>query len=138
MYFLRSEWDTVIVQDRMGDSRSLESGTPLSPVNTDDLKRVWYMVQRVTMDQPAEERAQGGVGIAAPLIAEQCEAGADVIAVFFRAALLQRLFQSGLLDNWREGDVPTDTVFQVGASFPIEQGVQGFDPAAFVERLRSV
>ena len=31
------------------------------------------------------------VGIAAPLIAEQCEPGADVIAVSFRGVLLQHL-----------------------------------------------
>ena len=49
---------------------SLESGTPLLPVNADDLKRVWYLVQRIAMDKTAEVGAQS-VGIAAPLIAEQ-------------------------------------------------------------------
>jgi hypothetical protein len=87
------------------------------------------------MDQTSEVGAQR-VGIAAPLIAEQCEAGANVVAVFFRAVLLQHLFQAGLLDDWREGSEPTDPVFRVGAIFPMEQGVQGFDPAAFIERLR--
>ena len=114
---------------------SLKSWTPLLPVNADDLKRVWYLVQRIAMDQTAEVGAQS-VGIAAPLIAEQCEPGADVIAVFFRAVLLQHLFQAGLLDDWREGNEPTDPVFRAGAIFSMEQGIQGFDPATFIERLR--
>ena len=116
---------------------SLESGTPLLPVNADDLKRVWYMIQRVTKDLTTEVRAQG-VGIGAELIAEQCEVDADVPAVFIRAVLVQHLFQAGLLDNWREGNEPSDPVFQVGATCPMEQGVQGFDPAAFIERLHAL
>jgi hypothetical protein len=116
---------------------SLESGTPLLPVNADDLKRVWYMIQRVTKDLTAEVRAQG-VGIGAELIAEQCEADADVPAVFIRAVLLQYLFQVGVLDKWREGNEPSDPVFQVGATCPMELGVQGFDPAAFIERLHAL
>lgn len=109
---------------------SLESGTPLAPVNSDDLKRVWNLVQAVTLGKP-------GVGINAELIAEQCGAGADVRAVFVRTGLIQYLFQTGLLDKWREGNRPSDAVFQAGATYSLEQGVQGFDPAAFIERLRT-
>ena len=92
------------------------------PVNADDLKRVWYLVQRIAMYQTAEVGAQS-VGIAAPLIAEKCEAGADVIAVFFRAVLLQHVFQAGLLDDWRDGNEPADPVFRAGAIFQMEQGI---------------
>jgi len=49
----------------------------------------------------------------------------------------QYLFQTGLLDKWREGDRPSDAVFQAGATYSLEQGVQGFDPAAFIECLRT-
>src|SRR5690349_18789279 len=103
---------------------SLESGTPLLPVNANDLKRVWHLVRRIAMDQTAQAGAQS-VGIAAPLIAEQCEPGVDVIAVFFRAVLLQHLFQAGLLDDWREGNEPSDPVFRAGASFPMADGIRG-------------
>jgi hypothetical protein len=78
-----------------------------------------------------------GIGIDAKIISRQCAPAADVKAVFFRAALLQHLFQSGLLDDWREGSEPAALVFQIGAVFPMEQGVQGFDPVNFIERLRS-
>ena len=118
----------------MTDFGSLESGTPLPPVNANDLKRVWYLIQ-AHKGQPTEQDV-GTVGFSARMISQPCEPGADVIAVFFRAVLLKHLFQTGLLDDWREGNEPTDPVFRVGAIFPMEQGVQGFDPATFIERLR--
>ena len=135
--FQKAQWATVIMESPMSGFGSLESGTPLPPVNADDLKRVCYMVQQVTMGKPAEVGAQS-VGINAELIAEQCGAGADVFAIFVRAALIQYLFGAGLLDKWREGNGPSDPVFQVGAAYSLEQGVQGFDPAAFMERLRAL
>ena len=114
----------------MSESGPLESSTPLPSVNPDDLKRVWGLMQKVIADHGL------GIGIDARLISQQCDPGADVNAVFFRAALLQHLFQSELLDDWRDGIEPATLIFQVGAVFPIEQGVQGFDPADFMERLR--
>ena len=75
------------------------------------------------------------MGIDARLIAERCEAGANLQAVFFRVALLQYLFHAGLLDEWREGARLSDSVFHLSATFPIELGVQGFDSAAFMSRL---
>lgn len=114
----------------MTEPGSLESDTPLRSVNPDDLKRAWGLIRKVIADHGV------GVGIAAEMISQQCEPGADVIAIFFRAALLRYLFESGYLDDWRDGNEPTDPVFRVGAIFPMEAGVQGFDPAAFIERLR--
>lgn len=109
----------------------LESDTPLRPVGADDLKRVWSLIRGVIADHGL------GVGIDAKMISQQCGPDADVNAVFFRAALLQHLFESGLLNDWREGNEPAPLVFQIGATFPIKQGVQGFDPAEFIELLRS-
>jgi hypothetical protein len=111
------------------ETEPLRSDTPLSPVVADELKRVWDLIRSVI--------AGGGTGIASKLISEQCSPGADANAAFFRAALLQYLFDAGLLDDWREGNEPTALVFQVRANFPMEQGVQGFDPTDFIARLRS-
>jgi hypothetical protein len=99
----------------MGAAGSFEAGTPLFKAISDH---------------------GPGTGIDAKIVSQQCGATADVKEVFFRAALLQHLFQSGLLDDWREGSEPAALAFQVGAVFPMEQGVQGFDPANFIERLR--
>ena len=109
---------------------SLESDTPLRPVSADDLKRVWGLIRNMVVDH-------GVRGIDERMISRQCEAGANVNAVFFRAALLLYLYQSGMLDDWCEGNEPVDPVFRVGAVFPMEHGVQGFDPAGFMECLRS-
>jgi hypothetical protein len=113
------------------ESRPFDSHTPLDPVGADDLKRVWGLIRNVIADHGT------GVGIDARMISEQCGPGADAEAVFFRAALLQHLFESGLLDDWREETEPAALVFQVGAIFPLEQGLQGFDAARFIKRLHS-
>ena len=119
----------------MTDFGPLESGTPLAPVTAHDLRRVWSLIQGMT-GQLEQKGITEGLGFDARLISQHCEPGADVIAVFFRAALLQHFFQAGLLDDWREANELSDPVFRVAAIFPMEQGVQGFDPAAFIERLR--
>jgi hypothetical protein len=51
--------------------------------------------------------------------------------------MLEYLFDSGMLDGWREGNEPVEIVFEVGAIFRMEQGVQGFSPAEFIDRLHS-
>ena len=120
----------------MSGFESLESGTPLPPVNADDLKRVWKMIQQVELAKPEVGAQFTGIGV--KLIAEQCKTSTDVLGVFFRAALIQCLFAHGFLDKWREGNGLSDPVFQVGAVYSLEQGVQGFDPTAFVGRLRTL
>jgi len=114
------------------ESDALHSDTPLGPVGTDDLKRAWGLIRSVIADH-----GTGLIGINARMISDQCGPGAEANAVFFRAVLLQHLFESGLLDDWREGNEPAALVFQVGAVFPMEQGVRGFDPTDFIETLRS-
>jgi hypothetical protein len=42
-----------------------------------------------------------------------------------------------MLDDWREGDEFRDTVFGAAATFPLQNGIESFDPEAFIERLRS-
>jgi hypothetical protein len=109
------------------ESKPLHADTPLDPVGADDLKRVWRLIRNLIADHGT------GIGIDARMISEQCGPGTDANAVFFRAALLQHLFEAGQLDDWREGNEPAALVFQVAAVFPMEQGVQGFDPADFIE-----
>ena|SRR5215469_2966017 len=111
------------------ESGTLESDTPLRPINADDLKRVWGLIRDLIADY-------GVRGIDERMISRQCGPGADVNTVLFRAALVQYLFELGLLDDWREGNELATSVFQVGAIFPIQQGV-GFDAADFIKRLRS-
>lgn len=121
----------IVIVNPVMESGPLQSDTPLCPVGADDLKRVWGLIRRVIADHGP------GVGIDERMISQQCGPGADVNAVFFRAAMVQYLFESGLLNDWSKGNEPAALVFQVSAIFPMELGVQGFDPARFIERLRS-
>jgi len=117
----------------MSPFEQLESSSPVPPVSVDDMKRVWRMVHKLKAEAGAQH-----FGIGERLIAEQCEPGANFQAVFFRVALLQYLFQAGLLDEWREDDGLSDSVFQVSATFPMELGDRGFDSAAFTSRLHAL
>ncbi len=126
----------------MGDSQNLfgqrEPGCHTPPVDPDDLKRVWQIVQTLKgITESTAPAGKGCVGIDAGFLAEQCEPGANSQAVFIRGALLQYLVQSGLLDEWREGDTLSDSVFQVGATFPVKIDAE-FDLSAFKNRLRDV
>jgi hypothetical protein len=122
----------------MLDFESLTSGAPVPPVNPDDVKRVWRFIwEAVGGRQAAEGEASAAIGFDVGLIAQQCGPGADVLAVFFRTALLQPLLREGMLDDWREGNELRVSVFGAAATFPLQNGIKSFDPKAFIERLRS-
>jgi len=117
----------------------LESGAPLPQVSADDLRRVWHLTRTLKAEAcQATGKEASSVGIDARLIAGQCQPGADFQAVFFRGSVLQYMVQEGLLDEWTEGDTLKDSVFEVAASFQMKLGDRGFDPEAFIGRLRDL
>lgn len=120
-------------QREMLDFESLMSGAPVPTVGAGDVRRVWEFISEAT---PRIGVPPGTVGFNIALIAQQCGKGADPLAVFFRAAFLDPLVQSGLLDSWRDGDRPHDVVFQAIATFPLPDGIQSFRPEEFAEALR--
>jgi hypothetical protein len=117
----------------MLDFEALSSGKEVPAVDAVDMKRVWELVSDVPCDNNA---ATGSIGLDVRLIAGRCSHGADPLAVFFRVALLRPLLQSGSLDEWCDGDHPSDVVFQTLASFPLPEGVQNFRPNEFIHALR--
>jgi hypothetical protein len=120
----------------MFDCASLTSKTPLRPVDPDDVRRVWDLILQVTAGRSGDPRAPT-MGIDVRLLARHCSPGADVLVFFFRTALLQALIQQDMLNDWREGQELRHSVFEVAATFPVPKGVDGFDPNAFIDRLRS-
>ena len=70
------------------------------------------------------------------LVASRCSEGADPLAVFVRAALVKPLLDSGVLNDWRDGEQPYDIVFQTLAMFPLPDGMQNFRPDEFIEALK--
>jgi hypothetical protein len=122
----------------MTDIRSIASGKPVPPVNVDDLKRVWYATRDIMRAcHITEDHVPGqSVGNDPHLLEPYCEPGADVSAVSARVFLLRVFLQTGLLDEFREGNELRDTVFQVAAVFPMELGKERFKLPEFIERLR--
>lgn len=116
----------------MLDFESMKSGAPVPSVSTDDVRRVWVFIVGTQ-----HQSSIPNISFDVRLIAQQCSPGANALAVFFRTALLQLLLKEGMLNDWREGDELRDIVFDAVAAFPLQKGIQGFDPNAFVSRLRS-
>jgi hypothetical protein len=117
---------------------------PLSAVDPADVQAVWRLILKASPGsanpigeaQGAEECAPNtSIGIG--LIAQNCSAGADVYAVFFRASLLGQVFRQGLLSPWQQDGDLSPVVFQVIATIPAGS-LQGFDTEAFLSRLRDM
>jgi len=125
----------VIMGRAMTNLRSLTPRTPMAAVDPSDLKRVWRLFLDTAASRPADEAST--IGISAKLIAQECSSGADVLAVSVRTALLQTMVKQELLNDWRQGHELRDAVFNTAAAFPLQNGIESFDPNAFVERLRS-
>lgn len=112
---------------------SLLSGNPVRAVDADDMKRVWEFTSE---GGPPKGATLGHVAFDIRLVASQCSEGADPLAVFFRAALLNPLLDGGLLKDWCDGGRPYDVVFQTLAMFPLPEGIQSFRPEEFIEALK--
>ncbi len=105
-------------------------------VNVDDLKRVWYAIQKITEHREATTDNNGAVGFDARLFEPYCTSGSDVKAVALRALLLRALLQAGQLDDVRKGSDLHDSVFDAAAIFPMERGVERLDLQDFIDHLR--
>jgi hypothetical protein len=101
-------------------------GKPVPAVRADDVGRVWCFL--------ASEQAPGR-SVSEKLLAGLCDSNADVLAVWFRATLVEILLQQGRLDRWREGNSLHVKVFEVAAGFPFPKGPGNADPDAFVAAL---
>ena len=131
------------IQSTFGDRFMPESDLrasieqPVPAVRADDVRRVWSFV---ASEQARDTRVQGGTtrSVSLKLLAGLCDANANVLAVWFRATLVDVLLQQGRLDRWREGNSLRDRVFEVAASFPLRRGQENADLDAFVAALEHV
>ena len=109
-------------------------GRPVLAVRVDDLRRVWSFL---ASEQARAPGVQGGAvsSVSLKLLAGLCDPNANVLAVSFRAMLVEILLRQGRLDRWREGNSLRDKVFEVAASFPLPRGLENADLDAFVFAL---
>jgi len=113
----------------------------VAAVDPDDMKKLWQLFRDV---QSRSGGIEGGVAIDMRLYERACSPGADVQAVWFRAAILETLKQlrPELLAPWIHDGEFDDAVFQVAATFPMEKMRTGavreglpFDVEEFVKRI---
>jgi hypothetical protein len=84
--------------------QSLSSGKPIPPVGAGDMKRIWEVDFRSSWRRECDTR-RFGLGCAPNCWPMQPGCGPRC-AIFFRVALLIPLLESGLLDDWRDGEPP--------------------------------
>src|SRR5215831_13163767 len=115
----------------MGDLDHLSGRTPLQEVDAEALIRFWRFTEQHQAETPL-----ACISYDIRLVQDQVGPGCDPISALFRTGLLKMLFQRGLLDDWREGAELRRVVFDVAASFPIPNGVEGFDAEVFLNEVR--
>jgi hypothetical protein len=118
------------------------SGNPedqVPQVNPEDIKTAWNIYADVQARHPGQQ-----VAIGRGVLEQAFTVGTDVQAVCYRTGFLALMVKDsdGLLNQWMEGDRPTDAVFKVAAEIPMERVVTGvvrqgppFDVEEFLRRL---
>jgi hypothetical protein len=112
-----------------------KAGGPLpaaEPVDPADLRRYWEFTQKIHAQHPPS--AAGAIGIDIRCIEAELP-GANVLAVWLRAASLQILQARGALKEWEHGTDLDDAVFHVAATFPFSGNE--IDAELFREQLRA-
>lgn len=84
---------------------------PISPVDPDDLRKMWAFM--------LENQDSKAIGI--EIFKSICSAGADVLAVWYRASVLKLCEHVGLLSRWRNDGRLDDAVITVAADFPMDK-----------------
>jgi hypothetical protein len=124
------------------DFSALTAGGAIPSVNPGDLRGVWEIMRETHADflgnpEPELGGRQTAISIDVRLLASVCSPEANVLAVWARGAMLCILAHRGLLTSRQRGNQLDDAVVDVGATFPLPGGLNGFDPDAFLEQLSS-
>ena len=109
--------------------QAIEEGSPVPPVNADDLKRLHEMSEYVSKQAPDSEGA-----LSIDTMAQVCSPDANVPAVWFRHTRLRSLIRRGILSEWQHGANLDNVAYHLAATIPMN-GLQ-LDENDFIERLR--
>jgi hypothetical protein len=118
---LESAIESMLVQENR-----LMPEAPVPVVRTADLKRVWTFLS---------ENAKDHQGVDIKLLTGLCDKDVDVLAVWFRATLIDVLLKQRRLDRWREGNGLSTRLFELAASFPLPRGVAYADFNGFIAAI---
>ena len=94
-------------------------GNDVTAVNSDDLRNVWKMMRDLQARAPACQSGSFSSG----LYENACSPGANVVAVWYRASILEvlQMVPGNPLMPWTHGDELDDAVFQIAATFPMKK-----------------
>jgi len=94
-------------------------GNNVTAVNPDDLRKVWTVMRDLESRTPAGQTGSLGSG----LYERACSPGANVVAVWYRASMLEvlQMLPGSPLTPWSHGDNLDDAVFQIAATFPMKK-----------------
>ena len=112
--------------DFWADSPASEDGS-VAPVDPSDLKSTWKMQQDVL----AQHGSGQHIGISRSVYARACSPGADVMAVWYRATILQLLAEGAGLLPPELPEAVRDAVFRVAAKFPMKRLEVGVEHKGF-------
>jgi hypothetical protein len=107
---------------------------PIPVVNSNDLRKMWDYIGRMQDTRT--------VGTDVSVFKSICSPGADVFAVWQRAAMLQLVERLELLSRWIAEGRLDDTLIEIAADFPMDWMEGGviynalpFDVQKFLERV---
>jgi len=108
-------------------------GAPVPAVKVDDLKRVWSFLNEQTRDT----RLEGGTAVNMKLLTRLCSPNSNILAVYFRATLIEALLQQGRLDRLRKGEGLVERVFEVAATFALPRGPESVNLNALAAAMNN-
>ena len=94
-------------------------GSDVTAVNPEDLRNVWKMIR----DLQARALAGQSGSISNELYEGACSPGANVVAVWYRASILEvlQMLPGNPLMPWSHQGELHDAVFQITATFPMKK-----------------
>lgn len=122
--------------------RILTSGDNVPEVDPSDIRKLWMLYRTL-------ENTSAAVGTSAAIdmgvMKQECGAGADVLAVWYRISILQLMAMTVTsLTRWMHDGTPDDVLIQVAAKFPMEWMTPGlihsgppFDTEEFLKQVEN-
>lgn len=104
---------------------------PIPPVQPDDLRTAWTMFKGLEDGTPGAAQTS----ISTSVVAQRCSLGADVMALFWRVAIIDAMIRERLLDPWCRSGEPDDTVFEKAARAPLAGGPNDVDASSILDSL---
>lgn len=104
---------------------------PIPAIDPVFLKRLWI--------HQSQRGSSSGIGYTLPAITGICgSSSTDPVAIWARTALIGIALKAGKMDKLVQNGSLPQAVFDAAATFPLPDGLEGFNCDVFVARLTQV